>query len=43
MIKNKSSLLAPLNLTIEEKQALKAFLLEALKGDVTVIKMPDVS
>ncbi|MEW6586690.1 MAG: cytochrome c peroxidase [Nitrospirota bacterium] len=40
--KNKTPLLAPLNLTDEEKRALKAFLLEALKGDVTVVKMPDV-
>ena len=40
--KNKSPLLAPLNLTDEEKQALKTFLLEALKGEVTVVKMPDV-
>jgi cytochrome c peroxidase len=40
--RNKSQLLAPLGLTDEEKRALKAFLLEALKGDLTVIKMPDV-
>ena len=40
--KNKSPLLAPLNLTNEEKQALKAFLLEALKGEVTIVKMPDM-
>ncbi len=40
--KNKSRLLAPLGLTDEERQSLKAFLLEALKGDLTVVKMPDV-
>lgn len=40
--KNKSLLLKPLNLTDKEKKALKAFLLEALKGEVTVVKMPDV-
>ena len=40
--KNKSPLLVPLNLTNEEKQALKAFLLEALKGEVTIVKMPDM-
>jgi len=40
--KNKSPLLAPLNLTNEEKQALKAFLLESLKGEVTIVKMPDM-
>lgn len=40
--KNKTPLLAPLNLSDVEKHALKAFLLEALKGDVTVVKMPDV-
>jgi cytochrome c peroxidase len=40
--KNKSPLLAPLNLTNEEKHALKAFLLDALKGKVTIVKMPVV-
>lgn len=40
--KNKTPLLAPLNLSDAEKLALKAFLLEALKGDVTAVKMPAV-
>jgi len=40
--KNKSPLLAPLNLTDEEKQALRTFLLEALKGELTVVRVPDL-
>lgn len=40
--KNKTPLLAPLNLTDAEKQALKSFLLEALKGELTVVRIPDI-
>ncbi|RJQ44114.1 MAG: cytochrome-c peroxidase [Nitrospiraceae bacterium] len=40
--KNRSPLLEPLNLTHEEKQTLKVFLTEALKGEVTVVKTPEV-
>jgi cytochrome c peroxidase len=39
---HKTPLLKPLELTGEEKQALKAFLLEALKGELTIVKMPEV-
>ncbi len=38
----RTPLLKPLNLTIEEKNALKSFLIDALKGELNVVKTPDV-
>lgn len=38
----KTSILKPLHLTSEEKDALKVFLLEALKGDLLIVRMPEV-
>jgi len=39
---NKSPLLKPLNLTDDEKLTLEVFLKEALKGDLEIVKMPEV-
>ncbi|TNF54792.1 cytochrome-c peroxidase [bacterium] len=39
---NKTSILKPLHLSSEEKNALKVFLLEALKGDLLIVRMPEV-
>lgn len=39
---NKTPILEPINLTSEDKNALKVFLLEALKGDLLIVKMPEV-
>jgi cytochrome c peroxidase len=39
---NKTPLIKPLNLTEDEMKALKIFLMEALKGDLKTIKMPEV-
>jgi cytochrome c peroxidase len=39
---NKTPLLEPLNLSKEEKHALKTFLLESLKGNLVIVKMPEV-
>lgn len=38
----KTPLLKPLHLTDDEKLTLEVFLLEALKGDLVIIKMPEV-
>lgn len=38
----KTPLLEPLNLTDEEKDKLEVFLKEALKGDLKIVKMPDI-
>ncbi|RMG03493.1 MAG: cytochrome-c peroxidase [Nitrospirae bacterium] len=40
--KNKTRLIRPLNLTGEEKRALKAFLERSLSGKITKIKIPEV-
>jgi len=39
---NKTPLLKPLNLSDDEKLALEVFLIEALKGDLTIVKTPEV-
>jgi cytochrome c peroxidase len=39
---SKSPLLKPLNLTDDEKLTLEVFLKEALKGDLEIVKMPEV-
>ena len=39
---NKSPLLQPLNLSDDERLALEVFLLEALKGDLLIVKTPEV-
>lgn len=39
---NKTDKLKPLNLSPEDKKALRAFLLEALSGEVTVVRPPEV-
>jgi len=39
---HKTPLLKPLNLSDDEKLALEVFLLEALKGDLTIVKTPEV-
>jgi len=39
---NKTPLLKPLQLTDDEKRALEVFLKEALKGDLVIVKMPEV-
>jgi cytochrome c peroxidase len=40
--RRKTPLLKPLNLTDDEKLTLEVFLLEALKGELMIIKMPEV-
>jgi cytochrome c peroxidase len=39
---NKAPLLQPLNLSDDERLALEVFLLEALKGDLVIVKTPEV-
>jgi cytochrome c peroxidase len=39
---DKTTLLEPLDLTSDEKNALKTFLLEALKGDLVIVRMPEI-
>jgi cytochrome c peroxidase len=39
---NKTPLLKPLNLTDDEKLTLEVFLLESLKGDLEIVRMPEV-
>jgi cytochrome c peroxidase len=39
---NKSPFLQPLNLSDDERLALEVFLLEALKGDLVIVKTPEV-
>ncbi len=39
---NKTSLLQPLDLAEDEKKALEVFLREALRGDLEIVKMPEV-
>jgi cytochrome c peroxidase len=39
---NKSPLLQPLNLSDDERLALEVFLLEALKGELVIVKTPEV-
>ncbi len=38
----KTPLLQPLNLSHDEKEALRIFLLEALKGDLVIVRMPEI-
>jgi len=39
---DKTSLMKPLNLTGDEKKSLEAFLKEALRGNLEIVKMPEV-
>jgi len=39
---NKTPLMKPLHLTDDERSALESFMKEALKGEMVIVKMPEV-